>query len=620
LSARLSDERLLAAGLPEDWKPLLELIGDLDRVRREARRAGGARGGARAVELAAEAGRIHDRLVALAPRLAEDLPGTMSPDSGEHRLWFTQAVLLWMHFAETGGVRLDTVLSGTLSRFPVDLQPTGSDRARIRNALCAAFGWTAAELSEIEHDLDGLMSNLRVKTALTGAIAERFAADRAGDEEATRTGVDPRPLALMRRFYGETPLRPGDVGLVVTRAALYFCVPHRGRRLLAPDARTRPCAERRLIADFLTRLEESNTARTDRFPAFGYLDRGSLDPDLVRDLTCALRPLPGLDGLRESAAAETLASMVMVLPTQLVEQYLIHDCWGHGWQESLCEFEWLYRKLPRAGERLGPATGPYFGGDGTRTLAEAFSAFGGRTVLDCDLLRDVLVRDLRGRVTTGLNAILSEILADVIEHKFVRRAHPSRTAFPSSSLLPDRPLKLDLTLSDARAHIACWRRPYRRLARSRAERRRLARRLELAGLPRKGLARAVRGAARLVRRELSPLLSRSLEVAGGGDRPPSILQRIMLNAVALDAEIERYLDEADAELSLMQDGGASRPPLWQHPAACLDLLVLVLAWFYEQDRPRNVWHLDELVRDSLRTTVHRFTGELRRQGAPGSGR
>jgi hypothetical protein len=76
----------------------------------------------------------------------------------------------------------------------------------------------------------------------------------------------------------------------------------------------------------------------------------------------------------------------------------------------------------------------------------------------------------------------------------------------------------------------------------------------------------------------------------------------VLGIVSLDAALDRYL----------ADGEASRPPgpRWQSPRASIDLLVLLLAWFYEQDREVNFWHLDELLRHELGTTMARFQAQL----------
>src|SRR5204863_375988 len=88
--------------------------------------------------------------------------------------------LLWMHFAEVGGVRLDTIGSLTLTRFPVDLESSPADHATLRAGLARAFGWSLEEIAHLEAELAPTMANLRLKIALTGFVQERYLARLTG--------------------------------------------------------------------------------------------------------------------------------------------------------------------------------------------------------------------------------------------------------------------------------------------------------------------------------------------------------------------------------------------------------------------------------------------------------
>ena len=592
-------ERLRPAPVSEAWRPALQAIEELGTL--------ATGNGGPTPERRAAATELRRRLLDLAPRLAEDVPAPFAPDADEHRLWFTQAALLWMHYAEIGGVRLDTVGSLTLRRFPVDLSSSPGDRALLRSGLARAFGWSAQELAKLEDDLAPSMSGLRLKIAITGVLVERYLAGLAGGAKSDRTLTGALTLQLMRLFYGEVPFHAEDVNLVVTSTALYFCIPYHGGQLDTPGFAARPARERRAVKQFIQRLDAGNSALTDRFPSFGFFDRGALSADLVRDVTAGLAGAGQEAG--EDTVRETLATMVSILPTHLAEQYLIHDGWGHVWQEALCDFETPYRRLVHVSEPLTPDTGPLFGGPGTPRLAEAFRAQGDVTLLDEEKLALVTSRDLAGRIESGLGAVMSEVLADLVEHKFVRRVHPSDAVFTSSSLLPHEPLKLDLTLADLRAHVRYWRRPYRALIRDKRARIELTELLEASGLPHRGLRESVERAAALLEDWYAPVLSRKLDdwrnvETSGGSIPVTLLQRVMLNLTALDAELDRFLAEAD--LAHGKIGG----PLWRDPASCIDLLVLLLGWFYERDREHYIYNLDELVRSSLRPSMERLRDAL----------
>lgn len=104
----------------------------------------------------------------------------------------------------------------------------------------------------------------------------------------------------------------------------------------------------------MEKLQKANTANTDRFPSFGLYPE-EIDEELV-DYICAR-----VDAPRE-VVLQTLRTMVMVLPTHKIDQYIVHDVWGHTWQEALAEFEWEYALVPLLGAPLAPDTGPAFGG------------------------------------------------------------------------------------------------------------------------------------------------------------------------------------------------------------------------------------------------------------------
>jgi hypothetical protein len=71
----------------------------------------------------------------------------------------------------------------------------------------------------------------------------------------------------------------------------------------------------------------------------------------------------------------------------------------------------------------------------------------------------------------------------------------------------------------------------------------------------------------------------------------SVLRRLVLQLALVMADLERALGRpaaADAELER-----------WRDPGTCADLFAVTLTHFYEQDRQRNFWHLDQLARNEL---------------------
>jgi hypothetical protein len=427
-----------------------------------------------------------------------------------------------------------------------------------------------------------------VKQAISRALAALVRERGAGDD---RHGA----LQLLQALYGALPWRAGDVDLVLTTTAVFLCVPYENRVLKRSGYAERPAPERERISAFLERVDTARQSiKSVRFPAFGLFDQTLFADWFMPDLLGRVRANEGLAGIHERVVAETLRTMVTVLPTHELAKYLVHDAFGHGWQESLCEFEWTFQDMPRLVEPLAIA-GSTFCAAGTR-LADAFEARDGRTVLRPEELARVVEADLRGRIRVGVNLVISEALADLIEHKAARAGSP----LPSSSLLPGCPLRLDLSIMDARSMVRAWRRPYRALKRS-EERARLAAELVALGFPESGCEDAVAGARALIDERFAIAFDDGTQPrpADGVSVPATVMQRILLGAAGFDAAVERFLERSDAHDRALTSETSPPKARYERPAACVDLLVLLLAWFYEQERSLNVWHLDELLHGAL---------------------
>ncbi|MFN7972240.1 MAG: hypothetical protein U0166_07800 [Acidobacteriota bacterium] len=417
--AQFSDRELLAGELPARFAPMLAELSAIDRLREE-------RGPLE--ERRARAARHHRRLHALPLDLSDETPAELGSDRPEHVRWLAEAVLLWTHYVDVVGPAevLATLRSPSLRAFPVDLPADGAARSEVRRAIQDAFSLSASEMEEIARGLETFTSNLRLKCRIT-RILKRELLRRGGPLPDDR-------LRLLERFYGTVPIRAPEVDLVMTATAILFCIPHGDGELAGVEWERRSPEERDDVRAFLGRLSRGNTAKTDRFPAFGMFERARLDPEISEELAAEIAVDPAFEGLRPAVVAETLATMVSIVPTALAEQYLVHDAWGHGWQEALCDFEWQYGKLVHVSDPLEPGSGPYFGGEDAPRLVEAFQVRRGVVTVDRPTLLRFAERDLRGRAMAGLNAVVAEMLADVVEGKLSRRSrerHEPLTSSPS---------------------------------------------------------------------------------------------------------------------------------------------------------------------------------------------
>jgi hypothetical protein len=571
--------------LPAAWAGILDALADLEAI-------GHATDGPEA-ERHAAAHAIHERLMRDAALLLE--PAEAAADEGAHRRWFAEAVLLWMRLGKTSSPPLvDTLGARALHDFPVDL-PLADEEAlrRIRAGLASAFDWPEGELDQIERSVEHLTSNLGLKHRIAQALGA-LACERDWLSPAGR-------VEWMRAFYGPLPFRPGDVDVVMTSTTLFFCIPFQGTELGVPGCEERSEAERKATSEFLTRLSSANTAETKRFPAFGHFAVDALDEPLIGKLAHATE-------CRVDVVRDTLATMVSILPTSLVEQYLVHDAWGHTWQEALNEFEWEYAALPNVDAPLASPSAAALGDPHAPVLASAFVPQSGRTELDEAALLRFAEADLRDRIQVATSAAFSEMLADAMESKYTL-AQPDHP-LPTSSLLPSRALKLDLTIGDLRRQLLRWTKPYRELVADTPDnpaRAHLVASLHgSCSLPEPGLPQAVERAAKGMWHAFAPAFDGTLRAEPAAATDPagairsSVLRRLLLQFVLVAAQFEHVL----------RMYACSTEPVWRDPATSPDFFAIAMARFYEHDRGRNFWQLDDTVRAEFQGSCARLKAAL----------
>lgn len=593
----LTHENLFRATVPATWAELLGVLAEIESVThdesspREDRRK---------------------RLVALRERLLDQVRrvgGTLPLEHARPEALtrhFCEAVLLWTHYPRSGArLVYSTIESATLPHFELDLpdEPVAIDT--VKRALSDAFNVPPNLLAEWERDLEHQASNLRLKRAIVDELVGRL--ERASDRDRAL-------LMLFQSIYGPWPFRSGDIGLFAAEAALVFVAPYRDGRLECPGFDERPVQERRILEGYL-RIVEAGTWKTDRFPGFGELDTEALDPEFSLELTSALNARGDIPALTESVVRDTLHTMVTFLARHDAEGYLVHDLWGHTWQETLAEFEWDYYRLESVvREPIGPETGSMdaHGHRAYPPLIDAFSTRDGRVTLDEPGALAALQRELRLRVRLSLNAVVAEALADITEYKYAHGERTRGAPLPSSSLLYDSPVKHDLTSRDILFHYRRWRQSFRELIDDVAVRGKLAGELSERLGTREGAAEAVDRLAELMRAELemTALSSHRTRDIQNGRITIDIVQRTQAAAARLDRDLVDTLDRGEA---LWTELRACDPdlPRWRCPEACLDLLVMVLGWFFERDREVLFWHLDELLRDELPPLLTRLGNALR---------
>lgn len=587
MPSTLTECRFFDPVVPLAWEPVLEDLAAFLELEEALR---GREDPTPSAEERAELDRLHTRLVEgsadlLEPEVLDDIP---EPELLEH---FARTVLLMSRLAECvhDGGFLDTAGSRHLHSYESDFSWSEEASQALRARLLESFGIPRETLQRLEAEVEWGTGGARRKQAVARALREEF-----GLEEGA-PALDERVHALFDELFPGVPLATEEVKLILTGTLVFFCIPFAGTRLTTQRFADLPPGVRRPIEEFLGKLGSFQLDRFANFPAFGFLG-----DDLDRDLVARVAARADLD---PSEVAYELRRMITVLPLAEVDKYAVHDVWGHSWQASMLRFGDAYEEMARYGERfrLDTAAASADGGRRLLRLADCFRSSGGRVRLDEDAFGRFVYALLAERLPVALSAVLAELMADVAEYKLLSSRWACEETFESSSFFRLLPSKLDLTLRDVRFYYRQATKTFRTWATSRRRQGALAAELVARGAaPRE--AEAAVGRAVEVWRDLAaePLADRLAWRRVDAGLRTNAYARVLLNFLGIHRALLRaYEDVAEA-------APRSLPLLGYH-----DLLVLGASVFFEADRVRNLWRIDEFL--SLR-----FVGLCRRLGDPSS--
>ncbi len=340
---------------------------------------------------------------------------------------------------------LDTAGSKIFTLFTPDAPLNTTERVNFKTKLQRIFHLSQDTIDSLKEKLDTRTAPLQHRHKIMHWLQNSF------NLVSDNPKIDADVLGLFECLYPGAPFEVGEVKLIKTCSALYFCLPSEikesptdklSQQKSAATDRTKIQTGKKVgYAQFLRKIWQVEPFA--HFPVFGTFNAENLD--------LAFREKIAEDtSLTVEMVTTTLTRMVGVLPLEELDKYLIHDTWGHQWQESLLDFEDLYTELSLFNRPLTLTESASVLGEQT-SFGDAFlKTASGKINLDREKLTEFIDAELYERSIIAFTPILAEMLADVVEFKFLK-LHPEQAhLMPSSSLLKDFPSKLDLTLEDLR--------------------------------------------------------------------------------------------------------------------------------------------------------------------------
>lgn len=256
--------------------------------------------------------------------------------------------------------------------------------------------------------------------------------------------------ALFSRLYPKHPLSPGEIHLTATGTGLYFSLPPEKTFLASAAYRKRSTGERRLALEFLANARRMRFEYMQHFPMFTNFDARHADPKLVQSVAHAT-------GTSPHEAVELLNASVLLLETDDLEKYLIHDICGHAWQADLTGLKTLYDDLVTLCHPLSPDQKISLRGNVVTFADLLFVRSNGRMALDEGLAEAFATAIAKAKISGILAPVCAEFCADIVEYFFISDHRHLYDLLPSSSLFKMSPTKLDFAWKDIATLIGAMR-------------------------------------------------------------------------------------------------------------------------------------------------------------------
>ena len=546
---------------------------------------------------------LHEDLIAETYKAGHSSPDLQSIESLTKTLDDSFVEAFWLSLDQYPEIvnhsdieNLDTAGSKIFTLFTPDAPTNIADRNELKSKFQRIFQLSTDSLAKIKNKLVRRTAPLQHRHQIMASLQTRFNLVSDNPE------LDSDVLRLFQKLYPTAPFEVGEVKLIKTCSALYFCLPSKVKEIASDTSNEIKAVEtdktrhghsgKKLgYAQFLRRIWQVEPFA--HFPVFGTFNAQTLDPSfrqMIADDT----------NLTTELVTTTLTRMIGFLPLEELDKYLIHDTWGHQWQESLLDFEELYTELSLFNRPLSVTESASVLGEKT-TFGDAFlKTASGKIHLDQDILTKFIDAELYERSIVAFTPILAEMLADVVEYKFLK-LHPEQShLMPSSSLLKDYPSKLDLTLEDlhncferAAEAFQTWVDSDEAKTRIHAE---ICEKLNITD-------------CQFNQKELDSILEKSVQICK--------------ERLEMYYKPEWYWEKtADGCLKLNAFSFAALNFLRIHAAflhtfeklshietnyGFMDLLVLAMGTFFENEPQRHIWQLDRFLTDGFLPRWNKFT-------------
>jgi hypothetical protein len=577
--AHLTDENISSSRLPIAWINVLTDLKTFSLIEEKLRRRSKSMSSMSDGSCESDLRQLHDSLVKKSSILVEPQVLTLSHSELQFILAkaFTISGLLKTLFAHEAEI-LDTAGSKTLRHMRSDLiEPLSSSQAPdellvfLLDVCRNIFALSQAQLEQINRELARQLEKVAAQKALVQAIREEF------NILNTNCSIDSAVHRFFSVLYPQVDLAEDEIKIIVSGTMIFFALPFSASSndLLTERFNQLREAEKMPIRKFIGSVKRFSQGQFAHFPAFGFLNKQSVKDEELQGVAQRL-------GISMDHLFSELRSIITILPLEEIDKYIIHDIWGHCWQASMMNFDGAYLKIADYSQPI-PGNDPMV----VQRFLDCFIAKNHECLLDLNAWDTFVELEICSKLPIALAPVVAEMLADVIEFKFIKENPEKSDDMPNSSMFKGYPTKLDFVLQDVSFYFRQAIKSLKVWSESEQSQARVVKMLCQQGLSEASVVKSVRLAAdrwkHLEEQHYQPNLR--FQPSNQGEIEVNLYSRVMLNFLSIHAAFVEAFSEVDIKLSKDLPVSGYRK-----------LITVAVAVFWELDPVKNIWRLDEFLK------------------------
>lgn len=385
--------------------------------------------------------------------------------SYQERLAFFEAYYLWNLFYSTVGGSKNTISNIELKTYPYFYahKPLVKKHKLVSESLRKKFNILEDDYKKLKSKSRKIQENIKARKKINNSIRKRLITNGQLDNH--------KVYNVFKKLFPYCPLKEGEVRCILTDLSIFFVVPDFEKLKRRNSFKERSGEIKKEIKNFYQLIQKFHFKYFENFPTFSIFDINEVSDNFVKELIKET-------GLEENQFKFLVNSQTMIHIEHLIEQYMIHDTWGHVWQAELAQGKVFYDELANRKVPFFPEMTLRIDQNIVSYSDIFYINFKGELSFDESLAKDFISQYFKNSQKIHFHATMSEMCAEITEYLFVFD-YGNKIPLSSSSKFNHNPTKFDFAWSDVNYFSKVLNTPYSSLLKNKSEFNLLNKKLEV---------------------------------------------------------------------------------------------------------------------------------------------